>query len=333
MRLVVILFLVILLADRVSTKKMWGSRKKVNSDENEASKKEEHTTDRMSNRVAPNQAYHHRDNDIAKQLGLDHLERRAIPPSLKGSTGKEIEEMLNLWLGMMEDMVLSDDFMTLVTPESIEALLKKFPGITDTPEFAQIFEQTKFKDPAFLKRTVTEGIKLIRESSAEIIDYLSDPIKWSELLKQLPPELELLLTGLKSGDISGLQDIVRNLPGLNEEQKKLLTGALDGNTDAITEQLGSLFNNPNHIEAARLELLSSPEFAESFGIPPDLLQDPVRWAETMAQTMEALNDFGTDAGDAGDEAFNLFSTPPSKRSGGNNKKTKQRSTDRFSQAA
>lgn len=84
---------------------------------------------------------------------------------------------------------------------------------------------------------------------------------------------------------------------MEHAQKKLLVGLLDGNTDLLTNELQKVLGDESQIEQARLQLLASPELAEAFGLPMEVLSDPAQWAAAMAQGAEALK-----AGGAGEGA-------------------------------
>ena len=89
---------------------------------------------------------------------------------------------------------------------------------------------------------------------------------------------------------------------MDRAQKKLLLGLLDGNTEMLTGELQKVLGDESQVEAARLQLLASPELAEAFGLPMEVLSDPVQWAAAMAQGAEAL--MSNAAGEEAEEEVN-----------------------------
>lgn len=63
---------------------------------------------------------------------------------------------------------------------------------------------------------------------------------------------------------------------------------LDGNTDLLTRELEQMLGDKNKIEAARQHLLASPELAEAFGLPMEVVSDPEQWAAVIDSGAEAL---------------------------------------------
>lgn len=276
------LFLVIILVNalvQVSSRSMWGARRKKENEEVE-----------VEVAATPFQNQQKRSLDVTPPVsGLTSV---GVTNRLQTSA---IEEMINMYVTMMEEMIDSDDFENLVNPSSIKSMMSQFPGFSESPELAALFDSPEFQDPELLRSTVKDGIQLIKASAPELIKMLSDPERLAELIDQLPDEAKAVFEGLKTGDFSAIKNIVNNLPGLDETQKKMLSNLMDGNTDAIAQQLNSVMSDADQIEAARLQFLESPEMAEALGISADVLNDPEQWAELMAEGMQALNQLGNEA--------------------------------------
>lgn len=253
---------------------MWGSRKK---------KDEEYDTNNEN--LIP------KSFDLPKQRADIGVGGHSLQQNHDGMNNN-LENMMNMYLKMMEELLESEDFDKLVNPESIRLILDQFPAVNDIPELSALLNSEEFNNPIILKNTIKDGVKLLKSSSSEIISFLTDPEKISELTKQLPPEIRNMLQGLTNGDFSGIKDIISTLPGLDDSQKSMLSGLIDGNSDVITKELKKVLGDDSQIEAARQQFLLNPEMAESMGIPMELLHDPVLWAQTMAKGMEALSGGG-----------------------------------------
>lgn len=86
--------------------------------------------------------------------------------------------------------------------------------------------------------------------------------------------------------------------GLEDSQKDLFLGLLNGNSDALTSQIHSLLGSPDQVEAARQQFLESPDLAEAMGLPMDILADPAQFAALMAEGIEELSKLdGSSSGD------------------------------------
>lgn len=285
----ILLFLiVVLMVHCCEGKKMWGSRKK----------KDEVDDQDILIQNTPIFEPKRRGGSVSRGSPAGIGRGTAASSGFGAANG--LEELLNVYLKMMDELLDSKDFETLVNPESIKSLLDQFPGAAANPELSTLLRSPEFSNPVLLKSTMREGIEMIRASAPDIVAMLSDPAKIAELIEQLPPEMRQMLRGLQSGDMSGLKGLVQNLPGLDEAQKSMLVGLMEGNTDALTNQLKQVLGDGDQVEAARQQFLSNPEMAEAMGIPLEVLSDPALWAATMEQGMEALAGAGADADDEDD---------------------------------
>eukprot|EP00600_Ochromonadales_sp_CCMP1393_P006929 CAMPEP_0174954624 /NCGR_PEP_ID=MMETSP0004_2-20121128/530_1 /TAXON_ID=420556 /ORGANISM="Ochromonas sp., Strain CCMP1393" /LENGTH=283 /DNA_ID=CAMNT_0016202463 /DNA_START=40 /DNA_END=891 /DNA_ORIENTATION=- len=271
---------------------MWGSRRKKDVEDNAESAPEETNFKPPTSRHAATTAKRH---------------AGAAAGSFGGMSASGMEEMLTTYLNMFEELLNSNDFdsiKTMLNPETIKTMLEQFPGAADSPEVATLMNSPEFNDPEMLRQTMKEGLQFIRSSASDIISMFSDPEKLDELLAQLPPEMRTLMESLQAGDLSGIKDLVRSFPGLEESQKNMLLGLMEGNTDALNNELQKVLGDSEQIEAARQQFLANPELAESMGLPMDLVRDPQKWAQMMAQGAETLMGGGGAAAAAGKAAEN-----------------------------
>lgn len=91
-----------------------------------------------------------------------------------------------------------------------------------------------------------------------------------------------------SGDTSSIKEYIKSFPGIQEDQRELLTSLLDGNTESTLKSVQDILSSPEQIEAARQQFLSDPQMAEMLGIPDDVLHSKEKWAALMADGLEAL---------------------------------------------
>ncbi|KAJ1404718.1 hypothetical protein B484DRAFT_218554 [Ochromonadaceae sp. CCMP2298] len=202
------LLLVLLLAQVAESKKMWGSRKRRDDDE-----------DMPKPPAQPKKTYEapaqRKPAVKSTGVGMGGMGDLMGGGLAQMAGGAGMEEMMLTYLNMFEEMLDSEDFDSMVNPEAIRAMMDQFPGASDNPEIVALLDSPQFNDPALLRQTMKDGIRMIRASAGEIIAMLSDPEKIAALLEQLPPEAQALIQGLQSGDMSGIKDLINNFPGEN----------------------------------------------------------------------------------------------------------------------
>lgn len=191
--------LLLVSAALIDGRSMWGSRRKRDPDEGD-----EH----VYRPPAPDGA-----NLFDSQKHFKKASDGAFDGTIGADAGSAIQQMVDLYIQMMEEMLDSDDFSKMVNPESIKTMMQQFPGFTDSPELTAIFDAPEFRNPELLKATVQQGLAMIKASAPELIATLSDPSKIAELMEQLPEEVKSMVESVLSGDVSGLKDIVSTLPG------------------------------------------------------------------------------------------------------------------------
>jgi hypothetical protein len=200
MKLMLVALLVVLLFGHVvDSKKMWGSRKKREEVEEVVVPPTPKTTLQEAGR--------------ARRGASKRRPSPASEFSSQAPTSGEFEKMFNTYLTSFEELLDSDDFDSMVNPESIRTMLEQFPGASDIPELNMLLNMPEFNDASLLKQTMREGLAMAKGSSAEILALLNDPERLEEMMGQLPHEVKQLVEGLRTGDFTALKDFVINLPG------------------------------------------------------------------------------------------------------------------------
>lgn len=214
-----------------------------------------------------------------------------------------LESVFESYISVMEKLVDSPDFETMVTPESLRRIFDSMPGgLGASAAMSQLLESPQFQDPEVLRQTIREGIRTMKTYSKQLLEVFSQPEKLAELMAQLPAESQAAMKAILSGDMSQMQDIVSALPGLSGAQKKMLGGMLGGDTASMAEAASQVFEDSDQIEAARLEFLKEPSLAEMFGIPKEVLQDKKKWAAMMSEGLESMKSFNQATSTADAEA-------------------------------
>ena len=226
-----------------------------------------------------------------KAIDLDGVDASIASQS---GMGESIESMMNMYLNMMEELVESPDFETMITPDAIAAMFDQIPGLSDYPELAAMLDSPALKDPALLRQTIVQGMQTIRSYSSEIVAFFNSPEKIREVLQQLPDEIKGPVNALMQGDMSGVKDLLANIPGLGAGQQDILMSLLDGNMEGLASSAKKIMSDPDQTEAARQQFLANPGMAEMFGISNDVINDKSKFEELMAEGMDSLLAGGDD---------------------------------------
>jgi hypothetical protein len=70
--------------------------------------------------------------------------------------GDTIETMINMYISMMEELIESPEFETLVTPEAIKSMFGQIPGLSSQPELVAMLDSPQLNDPRLLKQTIQQ---------------------------------------------------------------------------------------------------------------------------------------------------------------------------------
>eukprot|EP01038_Epipyxis_sp_PR26KG_P015764 gene15764-21345_t len=277
----------------VEAKTMWGRRKPQKDDEMQmqAEIEDEDTANNAAAQFLARNSKKHASNYESTVSGSGSGALGKIGRLGNDLGGAGLEQLIETYLKMAEDLIESDDFQNLVSPESIRSIVEQIPGISENPQVSAVLNSPEFQDPILLRQQIQEGFSLIRQHVPELINYISNPEKLEELFDQLPSELRVIFDSLKSGDFSQIKTLIDTLP-IDESQKTIINNLLDGNTDAIANEFTKVLGNKSQLEAARLNFLENPELAQSFGISEEVLKSPEKWAKLMEQGIEALANGG-----------------------------------------
>jgi len=284
-RLLLLALIVALFAFETSAKGLWGSKRKKQDEAEEA------------------------EVDIGGETGFEASRRKAARASGgtsaggSGSTlskrsrssemngvGSEIRSVVDLYISMLEEILLSPDFDKYVTPDAIQNMVAQIPGLTENPQIVAMLAAPELNDPVLLKQTLREGISAIRGYTDEIVELFSSPEKMEELISQLPADAREPARSLMRGDTSGIISMLDTVPGLTQAQKKLVTQLLKGNFAGMQDNLAEMLEDPETVESTRQQLLEHPEMVEMFGITLDVLEDKDRFAAFMRKGMDVLTD-------------------------------------------
>ena len=257
---------------------MWGSKRKRDEDED---------IDDITNpgfevrhKMASNQ------QPDSRKAGAGSL--NSLLSSESSGLGESIESMLNVYLNLMEELVDSPDFDTMVTPEALATILEQIPGLSSNPEVSALLDSPAFTDPKQLKETILQGMQSIRGYSSEIVDFFNSPEKIEMLLDQLPEEFKAPVAAMMQGDMSGIKKMLKKIPGLGAAQTDMLMNLFDGNVEAMVSGAKKLMSDPAQTEIARQQFLDNPGMAEMFGISQEVINDKAQFAALMATGMNSL---------------------------------------------
>ena len=279
-RILFCLSLLVMFASKsLAARGMWGSKRKRDEDED---------VDDISGGVGSGFETRGKVVSASKQAKATNLDGFDALTTSEGGMGESIESMINMYLNMMEELVESPEFETLITPDAITAMLDQIPGLSDNPEVGAMLDSPALKDPAVLKQTILQGMQAIRSHSSEIIEFFNSPEKIRQVLQELPEEIKGPVNAMMQGDMSGIRDILSNIPGLGAGQQDMLMNLLDGNMDALASSAKKIMSDPDQTEAARQQFLSNPGMAEMFGISEDVINDKSKFEALMADGMDSL---------------------------------------------
>ena len=299
---------VLLLPPSYAARGMWGSRRKQTEDENEDSISAGLSSGfERRNTMAARGAGRMAEVEV-DTMGTRTNNRAAATTTggrgggneLAGMMGSNVADtvsnLLNMYLKMMEELVHSPDFETLVTPETMKTMFASLPGgmLDSNPEIAAMLDSPQFTDPILLKQTVLQGVEAIKLYSGEIVQMFNNPDKLMQMMDQLPPQARTAIEGLMSGDMSGLKNMLASIPGIDDSQRLMLSNMLDGNMGDLkgiaSQAAKNMLDNfdSSQTEEARQQFLANPAMAEMIGLTDDVLNDKVKFDELMSQGMEAL---------------------------------------------
>jgi len=298
MRSSVLLLLITILLSLCSTldsRGVWGSRrKKIEEDEAASASQEYAEVDVQSLHNA-----HRRGMAARSRGGGFGFEEKVVEMATK------ISALVDTYIVMMEEFMESAAFENALTRENVDSMLSNIPMLEQSPEIKAIFDTLDLSDLPQLKATISAGLKGLSE-------ILKDPQMLTGMMEQIPSDMRPVLDGIVNGDMTLLKRYVDALPSLQEEHKRVLLDALDGNTELLIGRLTSMLNmGPEQVESIRQNLLADASVAGLLGIPEEVLGDEAKFAELMAKGVESLQ--GLASGAAAEEEEEEYVVPPAKK--------------------
>lgn len=269
---------------------MWGARKKRKDEDEEA----EPTLDFIESQV---QAM-----ELQKKAQLKKGTYGGSLSTKKNSL--EVAELIESYITMMEKMVDSPEFEESLNPDGLLKMFSGVPGVAGNPEISNLLNSPEFRDPAFLKKTIVEGIQVMRQYASQFVEAMNNPDLLQQYLAQLPAEYSEAIQQFINGDKSGMKGLISSLPGVSAQQQEMLLNLLDGDAKSAKKSVDKLLSDPDEIEKTRQQFLSDPSMSEMLGIPSDVLSDKKMWAAYMEESKKALQGEGLDEAEVGLE--NMF---------------------------
>jgi len=159
--------LLLLLISVVSSRGIWGGRRK----------REEVATDQVNSDEQL--------KDLLANIHGDVITSTKRKPKFAFDSARigEISRLIDNYIKVLEDTVNSSSFDEYVTPDIFRNTVKQIPGFSNYPELEAMLESTQFQDPEVFKLTVKQGISLIKQNTAEFIEILGDPQKIEQVWK------------------------------------------------------------------------------------------------------------------------------------------------------
>ena len=216
----------------------------------------------------------------------------------------EVMRAIYTLIDSMEEMMNSKDFMDVVTPDSVQEILRQVPGSDTNPEMQMLLNSPAFNDPELLAQTMTTGISQLRVYANELGHLLSDPNALDAILITMPEDIQIAVRGFLSGNLIAVRDVLERTPGIEQNQidiaMQLLEGDLEGMADSLKDMVQKQLSDPKMIEQTRQQLLAEPEVAEALGISMNDIKDKKKWKKLVENEKEkfggdGLNNF-RDAG-------------------------------------
>ena len=109
------------------------------------------------------------------------------------NVAENIRNMLNAYTTMMETLVDSPEFDSMITPESVKNIIMQVPGFDDNAELRELINSPQFSNPDLLKATIVEGINSLKTYTDTIIEFVNDPAKMQEIIDQVPDNMKEIL--------------------------------------------------------------------------------------------------------------------------------------------
>lgn len=192
-------------------------------------------------------------------------------------------QMAQYFEGMGEQMQDAMAQIQQMSPEQLKATLKdNIEQMTSGEMFENILEN---KDEV-LKSLKDNGLV----SEEDIETYLANPDKFTDNIAEAFKEMQAIFDDPNS--IDAMSDLMKSVSDVMNDPSVVM--------ESINSRLEEELQTDEQIEAARLELLNSPEKAGTQALSDmfqdesmrEILEDPVKWREQVKRGKELLNSFG-----------------------------------------
>lgn len=150
---------------------IWGSRKKKEDEEISV--------------TVPKQQRHTPGRNTRNSFGNNNNNNNNVADNIRN--------MLNAYTTMMETLVDSPEFDSMITPESVKNIIMQVPGYDDNVELRELINSPQFSNPELLKATIVEGINTLKTYTDTIIEFVNDPAKMQEIIDQVPENMKEIL--------------------------------------------------------------------------------------------------------------------------------------------
>lgn len=211
--LVFMIVLVLLSSVLVSSRTMWGIKKKQKDEEleeqiNDVLLKAEKRKGKSSS------------TEQAKKVERKPLSRTRANNSKKAPSDffantnpNEILAFYKLAIEKFKEIVNSDQFEQYFSKDTLEQVIKTMSEQNLNAEVMEKLQSLNLDDVQVLKEAMLQGVEIAEKYLEEFSEVLTDPSKLTELLEQVPAEFRDILQALMSGDVSAIRDLVLSLPG------------------------------------------------------------------------------------------------------------------------
>jgi hypothetical protein len=232
---------------------MWGSRKKKTSEE------ELKSTDFETLLQKANAQENQRSNKKIKEKSSNINKKSS---NIKSSQtlnldAKVIQETIELFLTLIEDLIDSSEFDDILTYDNIKKTILNIPEVKTNSQLLEILLSKELRNPKILKQTLKEGLKTAKEYVMEIVNLINH----KEFINEyIPQEYHDLFISIMNGDYKALKDIVRNLaPYMTSNQSKLVDMIIDG-------LISSSNNNSNNNNIKKIVIKTVQEMVNDMSV-------------------------------------------------------------------
>lgn len=211
--LVCMIALVLLSSVLVSSRTMWGIKKKQKDEEleeqiNDVLLKAEKRKGKSSSTEQPKKVER-------KPLSRTRANNAKKAPSdfFANTNPNEILAFYKLAIEKFKEIVNSDQFEQYFSKDTLEQVIKTMSEQNLNAEVMEKLQSLNLDDVQVLKESMLQGVEIAEKYLEDFSEVLTDPSKLTELLEQVPAEFRDTLQALMSGDVSAIRDLVLSLPG------------------------------------------------------------------------------------------------------------------------